>query len=95
MAVSRTSRIALLASILVLAGDGAEARCACRCVDGTVQIVCTGPEIPMICPPAICPIPPPAIAPIAPPRVPPLGTETCTQHQVFDPRTGRSVWQEL
>lgn len=101
MVASRTSRYAaaavaaLVIAALVIAAGAASANCVCRCVDGSMQAVCTGPESPIVCPPAVCPIPPPSIAPIVPPRLPPPGTETCTQQQVLDPRTGRYEWQEV
>lgn len=74
----------------------AQAACVCRCVNGTVQAICTSSlDIRPICSPTICPIAPPSIAPIQPPRVPPIGTSRCVQRQVLNPYTNQYEWREV
>lgn len=74
----------------------ADAACVCRCVNGSVQVLCSNSiDLPPICAPQICPITPPSIAPIQTPTIPPIGTTQCRQAQVFNPRTGQHEWREV
>jgi hypothetical protein len=74
-------RVAFLAAIYLgpvfssaqFASD-AFAGCVCRCVNGSVQAICSSTlDIQPICAPQICPIVPPSIAPIQTPTIPPIG----------------------
>mgnify|MGYP006279490151 CR=1 FL=1 len=79
----------------VLSGP-AEARCICRCVNGSVEPICDSAlDIPPICGMQICPIVPPSIAPLAPLTVPPIGTTNCQMQQVLNPATGQYEWRQL
>ena len=71
-------RLIRYTSILIIAAlpfDVAFANCVCRCVNGSVQALCSSSiDLPPICAPQICPITPPSIAPIQAPSIPPIGT---------------------
>jgi len=72
------------------------AECICRCVNGEVRPICRSSlDVPPPCAPQVCPIVPPSIAPIAAPRVPPVGTTSCRQVQVYNPRTMQHEWREV
>lgn len=81
-------RKSLPAAAVVLAlafPSGAEASCACVCINGAIQPVCSSAiEIRPICPPTICPIVPPSVRPIPTPMVPPIGTRHCAPQQVWN-----------
>ena len=82
--------------VLLWVPSAAQANCACVCVDGEVQALCTSTlDIEPICPPRICSIVPPSIEPIQPPRVPPIGTSECSQRQVYNEFTKQYDWQEV
>ena len=96
-----STRIKLLATTLfavasISASGPALATCACQCVNGQVEAICSSTiEMRPICPPRICPIVPPAIRPISPPTLPPLGTTECQPQQVWNQFTGRYEWRRL
>lgn len=70
------------------------AACICRCVDGSMQPICSNTiEVPPICPPTVCQIVPPSVQPIAPPIVPPIGTNSCQNQQVLNPYTNQYEWK--
>jgi hypothetical protein len=88
------------ATFVVLLGSGlagqANANCVCRCVNGSVEPICSSSiDLPPICAPTICPIVPPSIAPIQPPTVPPIGTSYCSQQQVLNPYTNQYEWRRV
>jgi len=86
----------LLMLVFFLLPLQAAADCQCVCMDGQVRVVCSSAiDLKPICPPRVCPITPPSIPPIQPPRVPPIGTETCTQKQVYNEYTRRYEWKEV
>lgn len=88
--------IALIAACGALPAKQANANCVCRCVNGSVQAICSSAiDLPPICAPTICPIAPSSIAPIGPPTVPPVGTSHCTQQQVLNPYTNRYEWRQV
>jgi len=88
-------RLAVALYVVALATP-ANARCVCRCINGQVQDVCDSAiDIPPICTPQICPITPPSIAPIPKPTIPPLGTTSCRQVQVLNPRTNQYEWRQV
>jgi len=85
----------ILSSIILLAGE-AHASCVCRCVDGEMQAICSSTiDIAPICPPTACGMAPPSIAPIQRMQMAPLGTQQCSQRQVWDPATRRYQWQRM
>ena len=87
--------VAMLFGSVVLGNDAA-ATCVCRCVNGSVQALCSSSiDVPPICAPQVCPITPPSVAPIQAPRVPPIGTTIRRQAQVFNQRTGQYEWREV
>jgi hypothetical protein len=72
------------------------AGCVCRCVNGEVRALCSSTlDLEPICSPQICPIVPPSIQPIQAPTLPPLGTQSCSQQQVLNPRTGQYEWRSV
>jgi hypothetical protein len=74
----------------------ADASCACRCVDGEVQPLCSSSiDLPPVCGPTVCSLISSSIAPIQPTVVPPLGTSSCSQRQVLNPATRRYEWQSI
>lgn len=84
---------ALLGLFLATSAQG---QCVCRCVNGEMRPLCTSAiDLPPICPPTVCPLTPPSIAPIQPPTLPPLGTTSCSQQQVYNPRTGQYEWRSI
>ena len=88
--------VLLLGLLLVGAAGGAHAECVCRCVNGSVQALCSGSlDIEPICAPTLCPIVPPAIRPIDPPTIPPIGTSACRSEQVLNPATNRYEWRQV
>ena len=88
--------VLLVLFALLGAATGARADCVCRCVNGTVQALCSSTlDIEPICAPALCPIVPPAIRPIDPPTVPPVGTTSCRSEQVLNPATNLYEWRQV
>ncbi len=86
---------AVLAAVLLWSGTSF-AQCACRCVDGEMQAICTNAwEAQPVCPPTVCPIAPPAVAPTLTPAVPPPGMSQCQPRQVLNPKTGAYDWQTV
>jgi hypothetical protein len=74
----------------------AEAACACQCVDGEMQPLCTSSiDVPPICAMMVCSLAPPSVAPIQPMQLPPLGTSECAQHQVFNPAIRQYEWRTV
>lgn len=70
--------------------------CQCRCVNGTVQALCSSTlDVQPICAPQICPIVPPAVQPIAQPQVPPVGTSSCSMQQVYNSQRGVYEWRNI
>lgn len=95
----RDLKAAIAAAMLAagtVAAPPAAADCVCRCVNGTVQALCSSTlDVEPICAPAICPIVPPAIRPIDPPTLPPIGTTECRPEQVLNPATNRYEWRQV
>ena len=74
----------------------ASAECFFRCMNGEVQPICRSSlDVPPPCAPQVCPVVPPSIEPITAPRVPPVGTTSCRQVQVHNPRTMQYEWREV
>jgi hypothetical protein len=72
------------------------AACQCRCVNGSVQALCSSTlDVQPICAPQVCPIVPPAVQPIATPQVPPLGTSSCNMQQVYNSQKGLYEWKNI
>jgi hypothetical protein len=100
---SKARRVAMLAPIYLAAAfssarfaSDAFAGCVCRCVNGSVQAICSSTlDIQPICAPQICPFVPPSITPIQPPSIPPIGTTSCAPVQVLNPRTNQYEWQRV
>jgi hypothetical protein len=88
--------IALVAFLTLQFSASAFASCTCRCVNGSVQALCTSTlDIQPICAPQICPIVPPSISPIQPPTIPPIGTSSCAPQQVLNPYTNQYEWRRV
>jgi hypothetical protein len=89
--------VALFSAVTVyLAAPQAQSNCTCRCVNGSMQSICSNAlDIPAICPPTVCPIVPPSITPIQPPTIPPIGTSYCRPQQVLNPYTNRYEWRSV
>lgn len=86
----------LLFAAALLATSAAQAECACRCVNGEVRPICTSAmDLPPLCAPTLCPLTPPSLAPLQPMQLPPLGTQSCRQVQVLNPRTGQYQWRTV
>ena len=82
--------------LVFLLPPGAEAACACRCVNGQVKAICQNSlDLPPICAPTICPIVPPSIKPIPQPSIPPLGTTACDLKEVLNPITHQYEWKRI
>lgn len=74
----------------------AAADCVCACVNGNVVPICESSiDLEPICAPRICPLTPPSIAPINPLTLPPLGTQNCTQQQVYNEYTMQYEWRQI
>ena len=72
------------------------AYCSCECVNGQVQALCSSSlDIKPICAPRICPIVNPSIKPFDPIKIPPIGTQTCTNMQVYNQYTYTYEWEEI
>ncbi len=85
----------MLACFVALVNDAA-ANCVCRCVNGEVRALCSSSiDVQPVCPPQVCQVTPPSVTPIQVPRVPPIGTKSCRQAQVLNPRTGQYEWREV
>jgi hypothetical protein len=82
-----------MAALLFPASSWGE--CACKCVDGKVQAICTSSlDLKPICAPRICPMVPPSVRPIQPPVMSPLGTD-CRKEPVLNPKTNVYEWQTI
>jgi len=85
--------VRLLALVLVIFSQLANADCSCECINGRVQAVCSSTlDLKPICSPRICPILTPGIRPLPSLRVPPIGTTSCRKEQVWNGY--RYVWRE-
>jgi hypothetical protein len=74
----------------------ANADCVCRCMNGQNVPLCDNAiDLRPICPPMVCPITPPSVTPIQAPVLPPIGTQSCSQQQVLNPRTGQYEWRTI
>ena len=74
----------------------AQASCECRCVDGSMQALCSSAiDLPPICPSGGCALPPASIAPLRLPGLPPLGTTQCSERQVLNPATQQYEWHRI
>jgi len=79
---------------IALMATSAYSNCICRCVNGSMQPICSSSiDIPPICPPTVCQIAPPSVQPITPPTIPPIGTSNCQNQQVLNPYTGKYEWK--
>jgi hypothetical protein len=73
--------VIIATAIYALALQQASAACVCRCVNGSMTLVCEHPFDPRpICLPSAC---------RAEPQIPSPGAANCSPEQVFNPRTGR------
>ena len=85
-----------LICILFLHTKTVSAGCSCRCVNGSVQALCSSTlEIPPICAPRICPSTSPSVKPLPSLKLNPLGTTSCRQKQVLNPYTGLYQWKRV
>ena len=74
----------------------ADAACICRCVNGQVRALCNSTiDIPPICPPRLCPIAPAKIKPLPSLKLNPLGTTSCQQKMVLNPKTYQYEWKRV
>ena len=74
----------------------AHAGCQCECVNGQVVPLCDSSlDIRPICPPQVCPIVAPSVQPIQAPMVPPIGTQNCSQQQVYNQSTNQYEWKTV
>jgi hypothetical protein len=90
------ARLILAVVFSIVLAVGAEGSCACQCVDGEMQPLCTSSiDVPPICAMTVCSLAPPSVAPIQPMPLPPLGTSECAQHQVFNPAIRRYEWRTV
>lgn len=82
---------------LGLAGGGsaAHASCACRCVNGAMQALCTGNDYPAVCPYGNCPLAPADYAPYGNYTPTLFGTTRCSQQQVMNPLNKLSSWHTV
>lgn len=86
----------LFVSLFIFNIKFAFAGCSCRCVNGTVQALCSSTlDIPPICAPRICPSTTPSIKPLPSLKLNPLGTSSCRQKQVLNPYTGMYQWKRV
>ena len=86
----------LFLGTICMAPSPAAAACSCECVNGQEVALCDSAlDIPPSCGTRVCPISPPAVRPVDPITLPPLGTEICTNEQVYNPATGRYEWAEV
>lgn len=86
----------LLTLILFFYTKSVTAACSCRCVNGSVQALCSSTlEIPPICAPRICPSTSPSIKPFPSLKLNPMGTNSCSQKQVLNPNTGLYQWKRV
>ncbi len=97
MKVFGTAFILLIVASFPIA---ASAACRCACVDGQPQSICSNTlEIPVPCPPTVCPL----VAPVNPVTTPPVGSqplpsnpnERCQERQVYNPQTGQYELRRL
>ena len=95
--------VALVAVRAAFFVEEANAHCVCRCVNGSVQPICSSEvDLPPICAPIICPIVPPSVTqmqpsvtPMQPAIVPPIGTSFCSLQQVPSPYTNQYEWRRV
>jgi hypothetical protein len=82
--------------VLELLASAAHADCACRCVNGEVQAICTNSlDLEPICAPMICPLVPPSVRPLDPPTLPPIGTSYCRSEQLWNQSTMQYEWRRI
>ena len=82
--------------ISLISIENAEAGCVCKCVNGSVQAICSSTlDLRPLCPPKICPLMAPKLQPLQPLTLPPLGTTSCQLKQVYNSWTGQYEWQNL
>ena len=86
----------LVLLVLLVASPLVFANCQCRCVNGSVQAICTSSiDVRPVCSPRVCQIRTPSVKPVQPPRVPPVGTKSCRQVQVLNEYTRRYEWKTV
>ena len=90
-------RLLQLIGVLALAmAGGAHAACSCQCVNGQSVSLCSSSlDLPALCSAQMCPMAPVSLQPLPSMSLPPLGTQTCQQMQVRDPRTGQYEWRNI
>ena len=78
---------------LMLVSTTAVADCACRCLNGEVQVLCTiALDFRPVCSPTSCsPVPPSIQAP----SVPAIGATGCVKLQVLNPYTRQLEWRQI
>ena len=85
-----------LLAMLCMIASPSFADCVCACMNGDVVPLCESAiDLEPICAPRICPLTTPSIEPINPPTLAPLGTQNCSQQQVYNESSGQYEWQEV
>lgn len=88
--------VVLAAAAAMLGAAPAQAACACICVDGRNQPLCSEvTDVEPVCPPKPCPDAPQTVRPLEPPKLPPTGTRSCTMEYVYNRYAGRYEWRQL
>lgn len=76
-------------------GSEAVASCSCRCVNGSMQALCTSNEYPPVCPYGNCPTAPAEYAPYGSYTAVPFGTTRCSKQQVMNPLNNLYRWETV
>ena len=78
---------------LMLVSTTAVADCACRCLNGEVQVLCRiALDFRPVCSPTTCPPVPPSIQA---PSAPAIGATGCVKLQVLNPNTRQLEWRQI
>lgn len=74
----------------------AKSDCACLCVDGVVQGVCSSSaDVRPVCHPRVCPVQGPSIRPPQVDPVPPPNSSECSLQQVYDEFDDVYEWKNI
>ena len=81
---------------LMLVSTTAVADCACRCLNGEVQVLCTiALDFRPVCSPTSCSPVPPSIRPFQVPSVPAIGASGCVRQKMLNPYTRQFEWRQI
>ncbi len=88
-----------VALILLIFQGGAKAACSCKCVNGSVKLICSEtPKFSPMCAPKVCAKKQLTFKPAKPrfvPTPPVVNMMNCQQRRVLDPSTNKLIWRTI